>query len=129
MALTTTPTEFGFGSDPVVIRSLVDTIKGGVVLDVTDFPDEYIRAGHLIIRDTETKKTYKPMPVSNGQYASLPQGYEYCGVLISSIPTAEAFAAVLTIGEVNDKCLTYTPTAAIAAAFKSAVPTIVWAHD
>lgn len=128
MAFTTDYSEFGFEHDPIVIRSTIDTIKGGVALDVTDFPDEYIRAGHVIICDDATGSVYKPMPVADGAYDTLPSGYHYAGVLISSIKTDEPLAAVLTIGEVNDKTLPY-PIDTIKSAFKAAVPTINWAHD
>jgi hypothetical protein len=122
-------TEYGFGNDPIVIRSHFDDHKGGVALDDAGFPDEFVRAGHVIIRDAETKAIYKPMPVANGAYASLPQGYEYYGVLIASHKTGDAEkVSVLTIGEVNDKATVY-PIAPIYTAFKAAVPTINWAHD
>lgn len=121
--------EFGFGKDPIVIRKELDGIKGGVVLDTTGYTEEFIYAGHPVIRDTETGLTYKPFPVANGALGTLPEGYEYCGVVIKSKPTNEPLVAVLTIGEVNEKALKFPLTAAIKTAFKAAVPTIVWAHD
>ena len=65
---------FGFGNDPIVIRKYVAGIKGGKVLDVSNFKGEFIRAGHVIIRDTESD-IYKPMPInSNGDaYEALPE--------------------------------------------------------
>lgn len=126
MAMTTQPTEYSMGSE--VIRSFIDTIKGGVVLDTTGYTEENISAGHIIIRDSATQKIYKPMPVSSGAYGSLPSGYEYVGVNIHTVPTDEPLVAVLTIGEVNDKLVPY-PIDSIKAAFKAAVPTINWAHD
>ena len=126
MAMTSNPTEYSFS--PEVVRSFIDTVKGGVVLDTTGYTEEYVKAGHIIIRDTETQKTYKPMPLSNGAYDSLPEGYEYVGVNIHTVPTDEPFVAVLTIGEVNEKLLPY-PITSIKSAFKSAVPTINWAQD
>lgn len=33
---------FGFGTDPIVIRNYVAGIKGGKVLDVDGFTEEYI---------------------------------------------------------------------------------------
>ena len=121
--------EFGFGKDPIVIRKELDDIKGGVVLDCTGYTEEFIYAGHPVIRDSANGVTYKPFPVANGALGSLPEGYEYCGVVIKTKPTAEPFVSVLTIGEVNEKALKFPLTAAIKAAFKAAVPTIVWAHD
>lgn len=126
MALTSQRTEYSFS--PEVIRSFIDTVKGGVVLDTTGYEEEYIQAGHIIIRDSATQKTYKPMPLSDGAYGSLPEGYEYVGVNIHTVPKDEALVAVLTIGEVNENLLPY-PITSIKSAFKSAVPTINWAHD
>ena len=128
MAFTTDFTEFSFANDPIVIRSTIDTIKGGVALDTTGFTDEYVKAGHVIIADDATGSVFKPMPVTNGAYDTLPIGYHYAGVLISTIKTDEPLAAVLTIGEVNEKALPY-PIDTIKTAFKAAVPTINWAHD
>jgi hypothetical protein len=120
---------FGFGNDPIVIRKHVDGLKGGVVLDVTGFNEEYVRCGHVIIRKVvDGKDVFMPMPVANGAYASLPQGAEYVGICEASKLTSEAIVAVLTIGEVNDKALPFDITP-IKAAFKAAVPTIVFNHD
>ena len=129
MAFTNDYQEFGFGKDPIVIRKEVDGIKGGVVLDTTGYTEDFIYAGHPVIRDTETGLIYKPFPVASGALGTLPEGYEYAGVVIKSKPVIEPFVAVLTIGEVNEKALKFPLTSAIKAAFKSAVPTIVWAHD
>jgi hypothetical protein len=129
MAMTNDYQEFGFGKDPIVIRKELNDIKGGVVLDCTGYSEEFIYAGHPVIRDVATGKIHKPFPVSAGALGTLPDGYEYCGVVIKSKPTSEPFVSVLTIGEVNEKALKFPLTAAIKTAFKAAVPTIVWAHD
>lgn len=126
MAMTSSPVEYSMGNE--VIRSFIDTIKGGVVLDTEGYTLENIEAGQIIIRDTETQKVYKPMPVVDGAYDSLPQGYEYVGVNIHTVPTDEPLVSVLTIGEVNDKLVPYSIDS-IKSAFKAAVPTINWAHD
>lgn len=124
-----TNTEFGFGLDPIVIRKELDDLKGGVVLDTTGYTEEFIYAGHPVIRDAATGLTFKPFPVANGALGTLPEGYEYCGVVIRTKPTAEPFVSVLTAGEVNEKALKFPLTAAIKTAFKTAVPTIRWEHD
>lgn len=126
MAMTSTPITYSMGNE--VIRSFIDTVKGGVVLDTTGFTEENIQAGHIIIRDVATQKTYKPMPVSSGAYESLPGGYEYVGVNIYTTPTDEPLVSVLTIGEVNEALVPFS-IASIKAAFKAAVPTINWAKD
>ena len=129
MAMTTDYQEFGFGNDPIVIRKELDDIKGGVILDVTGYTEEIIYAGHPVIRDKAAGVTYKPFPVVEGALGTLPEGYEYAGVVIKSKPASEPFVSVLTIGEVNENALKFPLTAEIKAAFKAAVPTINWAHD
>ena len=120
---------FSFGKDPIIIRKYVDGLKAGVVLDVTGYNEPYVRCGQVIIRTVvDGKDYYKPMPVSEGAYASLPANHEYVGICVASVETSEPFVAVLTIGEVNDKALPY-PIDSIKAAFKAAVPTIVFNHD
>jgi hypothetical protein len=127
MAMTTSPEEYSMGNE--VIRSFIDTIKGGVMLDTTGYTEEYIKAGHIIIKKTEEgKDIYQPMPVSGEAYDSLPVGCDYVGVNIHTVPTDEPFVAVLTIGEVNDKLVPFSMDS-IMSDFKAAVPTINWAHD
>ena len=125
--MSSNPVEYSMGNE--VIRTYIDTIKGGVVLDTTGFSEETIQAGHVIIKKTEEgKDIYKPMPLSGSAYDSLPASHVYVGINIHTIPTDEPFAAVLTIGEVNDKLVPFSMDS-IMSAFKSAVPTINWAHD
>lgn len=118
---------FGFGTDPIVIRKYVAGIQGGRVLDVSGFTEEYIRAGHVIVRDT-TNDNYKPMPVSGGAYGSLPGNCEYVGVATATVSAKEPFVAIMYSGEVNDVASPY-PITAIASALKTAVPTLVFKHD
>ncbi len=118
---------FGFGNDPIVIRHYCDGIKGGKVLDVTGFNEEFIRAGHVIIKDSTTG-VHKPMPVSDGDYSSLPSGHEYVGVCTATKETTEPFIGIMTDGEVNDVASPF-PLDNIKSAFKTAVPTIRFDHD
>lgn len=120
-------TVFGFGLDPVVIRHFEYGIQGGKVLDLTDYKEEFIRAGHVIIKDTATE-VYKPMPVSDGAYAALPDGCEYVGVCAATVAAEYPFAGIMTKGEVNDTASPY-PVDAIKAAFVAAVPCIRFDHD
>lgn len=120
---------FGFGNDPIIVRKHVDGAKGGVLLDVTGFTEEFVRCGHVIIRKTDDgKDVYMPMPVSDGAYAELPSGAEYYGICEASKSVNEPVVAVLTIGEVNDKALPFSIDP-IKAAFLAAVPTIRFDHD
>lgn len=118
---------FGFGKDPIVIRKYIAGIKGGKVLDVTGFTEDYIRAGHVIVRD-KTNDTYKPMPVSSGAYGSLPSNCEYVGVAVSTKSVKEPFVSIMHTGVVNDEASPY-PLTSILSALKSAVPTLVFEHD
>lgn len=120
---------FGFGNDPIVIRKYVAGIKGGKVLDVSNFKGEFIRAGHVIIRDKESD-TYKPMPVnSNGDnYETLPEKHEYVGVCHATKSVKEPFVSIMHTGVVNDAAGPY-PLDTIKAALKAAIPTLVFEHD
>lgn len=53
------------GYDSIVIKKHISDIEGGRTLDVADFPEDVIFAGHVIISTLSgTEKTYKPMPVT-----------------------------------------------------------------
>lgn len=118
---------FGFDKDPIVIRNYVAGIKGGKVLNVDGFTPEFIKAGHVIIKETATG-TYKPMPVSNGVYGSLPSGHEYVGVAYVTRATAEPLVPIMYAGTVNDVASPYAIDD-IKAALLAAVPTLVFNHD
>lgn len=118
---------FGFDKDPIVIRKYIAGYQQGKVLDVSDFTGEYIRKGHVIIYNPTTE-VYKPMPVSSGKYATLPEGYEYVGVACATKSVKEPFVAIMYSGEVNDVASPYDVTS-IKAALKTAVPTLVFKHD
>ena len=119
---------FGFKNDPIVIRVYGKSIIGGRMLEVTGYTEEYIRKGQLIIRD-ETNEVSKPMPVSNGAYGSLPEGYVYEGVAKSTVAASEPLVGVMYEGEVNDVASPYPLTAAMLTALKSALPELKFAHD
>lgn len=134
MSLDTSAVEsFGFGNDPIVIRKYIAGIQGGRVLDVTDYNEEYIRAGHIIIvkpaADDTQSDTYKPLPVADGAFAAIPEGHEYVGVCTASKLTKEPFVGIMYNGEVNDLALPYTLTDEVKAAIKAAVPTLTFKHD
>lgn len=118
---------FGFGNDPIVIRQYIAGVQGGKVLDVSSFTEEYIRAGHVIIRDT-TNDIYKPMPVRSGAYDTLPGSHEYVGVAVATKSVKEPFVSIMHTGVVNDVASPY-PLDTIKTALKTAVPTLVFEHD
>ena len=111
------------GNDNIVIVDVFATVRGGRSLEVTGFTPLVINAGHVIIKETATSE-YKPMPIASATtYGTLPAGHTYAGVLIASILTAKAFAAILTQGTINPVAAPYD-FATIAAAFKTAMPLI-----
>ena len=118
---------FGFDKDPIVIRKYIAGYQQGKVLDVTGFTEEFIRKGHVIIKN-KTTEVYKPMPVSGNAYASLPEGHEYVGVACATKSVKEPFVAIMYAGEVNDVASPYSIDS-IKYSLKTAVPTLVFIHD
>ena len=119
---------FGAGMDSVVIRHYVAGIIGGRTLDMTGFAESVIKAGHVVIQSTTDETIFKPMPVANGAYATLPTGYKYAGVVVCSKPATEPMVGIMYSGEVNDVASPY-PVDTIKAAMKAELPTLVFMHD
>ena len=129
-----------FGSyDSIVIKKHITDIEGGRTLDCTDYPEDVLYAGHVIISTADAKtgaKTYKPMPVTitgegdekTYQYKALPDGAIYEGVLYRSILKEKPAASILIDGVVNDKVM-LIQLGAIEAGFKVACPHIIFNHD
>ena len=117
------------GMDSVVIRHYGAGIQGGRTLDTEGFAPEVVKAGHVVIRDTETG-AYKPMPVNaaGDAYAAIPNNHEYVGVVVASQPSKCAMCAIMYDGEVNDLASPY-PVDGIKAAMKTALPKLVFMHD
>ena len=117
------------GMDSIVIRNYIAGIIGGCTLDMSSFKQGVIKAGHIVIRDTNSG-TYKPMPVnSNGKvYESLPGSHEYVGVVVCSKPADEPFVGVMYAGEVNDVASPY-PIDGIKDELKNQLPMLVFKHD
>ena len=119
-------------NDSIVIRNYGAGITGGRTLDMSDFPSDLkcIRAGHVVIRSTSDEKLSKPMPVSSAgkDYADLPLGYEYVGVVVATKPVDYPLVGIMYDGEVNDVASPY-PVTSIKAALKTALPGLVFMHD
>lgn len=100
--LTNPAQSYDTGYDSIVIVDNFKSRRGGVTLDVTGYPLPYIRAGHVLIRETATDEI-KPMPVNGNEdgYAALPGGHTYYGILIQTVPTNKAMAGVMFSGTVN----------------------------
>lgn len=100
----------------VIIRDLAD-IPGGRALDVSNWTPSVVKAGHIIKRNKETG-AYAPLGITgsnNDAYASLEANEEYAGVLKVSVLKAKAFAAIMTMGEVNAAASPYPVTDTIKA--------------
>lgn len=123
--------QYGNGKDDIVIRKYGAGIKGGRILDVDGFAPDTIRAGHVVIRgkDTDGNDVFKPLNVSEGNYVSLPQNYEYAGVVVASVPTAEPLVSIMYDGEVNDIASPYPITTALKTALRTALPKLAFQHD
>lgn len=116
------------GPDSVVIRNHEDGIKGGKVLDMTGFTPDVLKTGHVIIKSNTD--VYKPMPLNGDVYGSLPANHSYVGICMTTTEWRKegSLVGIMTAGEINDVAAPYD-FSTIAAAFKSAVPTIRFDHD
>ncbi len=119
---------FEFGNDAIVIRVFGKSVIDGRMLDTTGYTEDYIRKGQLIIRD-DANGVSKPMPVSNGAYGSLPNGYRYEGVAKSTVSVDEPWVGVMYEGEVNDVASPYPLTSAMLTALKAALPELAFMHS
>lgn len=115
-----------FGLDSVVIQKFGGGLKGGRALKVENFGEPYIKAGHVIL--TDGKGEYIPMPVSEGAYGEMPEGFEFAGVLYRTIRASKGDASIMFDGEVNIEAVPY-PMDAILEDFKKALPNIVFVKD
>lgn len=120
------------GIDSVVIRQYNGGITGGRTLDMTDFKEDVIKAGHIVIRtlDEDNKGCiYMPMPVQDGAYKALPTKHEYVGVVICSKQANEPLVGIMDDGRVNDKAMPYPITEEMRTALKTALPNLIFEHD
>lgn len=122
--------EISAANDCIVIRKANGYIIGGRTLDMTDFDGDVIKAGHLVIQSKTDESIFKPMPVSNGAYAALPEGYKYVGVVRATKPADDPRVSIVYDGEINDKACPYPFTDAIKTALQSAQNVnLVFMHD
>lgn len=111
--------QIGGGNDSIVIIKALGEIPGGRVLDTSAFTDtNVIRAGHVIYKDSAGE--YKPLEVTDGAYAAIPDGATLVGVLKKSTLVNDGGAAIVTIGQVLNGALPYAVTDEI----KTALPLI-----
>jgi len=89
-------------NDTVVIQRMIEAIPGGKTLDVSNFDEDVINAGHVIIEETATG-IFKPLAISDGNYTSLPANHQYAGVLYVSVLKNKPFASIMVRGTMNDE--------------------------
>lgn len=123
------------GNDNIVIRQINSTIEGGRALDIADYKSvsgtSVVNAGTVIIR---ANGKYKPMTVVTKEgvleYGTLPEGYEYAGILIASINGDYEGAGILIDGVVNkSKNVMPIDITSILSAVKTALPNIIFMED
>ncbi len=127
-----------FGNDSIVIRKCISTIPGGRTLDCSDFTEDVVLAGHVIIK--KANGNYAPMPIkaateaagetpaSPAGYDTLPTGASYVGVLYRSISKENPAASIMIDGIVNPSVAPYD-MAGILTAFKTACSHIIFEQD
>ena len=119
------------GDDGVVIRHLNSSITGGRTLDTSEFSENVVKAGHIVVRkkDSDGVYVYSPLSVNEGAYEALPEGAEYAGVVINTMPKDEACVGIMDDGRVNDTAMPYPITDGMRAALKAALPNLIFEHD
>lgn len=97
-------------SDNGAIVQVVSALPGGRTLDVTEYTEDAIQAGHVIYKDAQG--THKPLPVQGIQYdrKEATETTEYVGVVMNTTPTADARVSILTAGQVNCGAVPYPIT-------------------
>lgn len=119
------------GKDNVVIKKVLETIRGGKSLDLTGYApgQKVINAGHVIIKETATG-ILKPMPLNTDEdaYAALPGGHTYAYIQIQTVRRARPMVGLLVRGSVNPNATPFDMTA-ILAAVKTAMPLITFLAD
>lgn len=119
------------GLDSVVIRRYGAGIIGGRTLDVSGYPHDVIKAGHVIIASKTDETLFKPMPIKGSAYdkdAISQDSHHYVGVLVRSVTKDAPLAAIMYDGEVNDKAIPYSVDS-IKAEMKADLPGLVFMHD
>jgi hypothetical protein len=96
--LSTTSESFGGANDSVAIKKHIHGKEGGAVLDVTGFSDDYIYAGHGVIKEDGV---YKPQPTDGTKDAML------VGVVRSTTKASKPSTGVMTQGVINNNALKY----------------------
>lgn len=117
--------EINDGYDSIVVINALGDIPGGRTLDVSavDADTKVIRAGHVLVQNDSTKEV-SPLAITDGAYATLPEGSSYLGVLKASVLVSDPRAAILTVGQINAAAAKTATGAAITDAIKAGLPGI-----
>ena len=102
--------------DTVIIDKVIETVRGGRSLHADGFPDDEIRAGHVIILENGE---FKPQPTDGSKAANA------VGILTVSILKSEPAAAIMTRGTVNEVPLKYPITTATKDALGDAIGYVI----
>lgn len=132
----TSPVTLGRDLDALVVRENYTARDGGVTLDMEGFANDFIRAGHVIIRETATGEL-KPMPVTGDAYAALPADHTYYGHAVQTVSASKPFVGVTYHGKINPVVGTdasaqaagYYDLTAILAALQAALPHMIYEGD
>lgn len=112
----------------VVLIDNFQSIRGGRVLDVTNWTPKYIPEGHVVLQNTTTKEVV-PNPIDeDGKLVVLPEGYKYLGVVVATITKDSPLAGICVRGTLNDKAANYDMSG-VYDAFKTALPLIYLTSD
>lgn len=121
--LNRTPQEVSTSDDSIIIVNLIEDIPGGKTLDVTGVTAEVLKAGHIIIEETATGNL-KPLALSGDDYASLPGGHTYKGVLVATILTSKPMASIMVRGTVNKEAAVNAGLPSVPQGAEDALPLI-----
>lgn len=118
--------EINDGLDSIVVVQSLSEIPGGRTLDVSGLAAGVtcVRSGHVLVKDNKSK-AISPLTVTDGAYASVPEGKTVCGVLKFSVSRNDPRASIVTAGQIN---VAASP-AAVTDAIKSALPGINWLYE
>lgn len=137
--LTGTTLKYSEDYDSIILTDYFQGKRGGVTLDFTGYPRDYVRAGHIIIKQTGVEDSHKPMPINAGgtAYGSLPANHEYYGVAVNTSYKGKVANGVAISGNLNPKIglianadvLGYFNVTPLIAAIKAALPTFTFLGD
>lgn len=109
--------------DGVVIVKVVDSLPGGVVLDVADWKKPNIPAGHPIYKDAGGD--YKPLELDEEGTAIFEgdpnNADKVVGIVAATVPTKRAIVGMMISGTVDDRHCTYSLPDSVIGALKNIV--------